>query len=94
MKTLKDLIFDFDGLIYVTETTEINTWINYHLNRLSITEFFGCIKTREDVKKSNLFEVTIPNQAIKCFGFSDTDLVVDSLDNLAFTEFEKSFINR
>jgi HAD superfamily hydrolase (TIGR01509 family) len=40
------------GLKIGLASSSPRTWIDYHLNRLSISDFFGCIKTYNDVSKT------------------------------------------
>jgi beta-phosphoglucomutase-like phosphatase (HAD superfamily) len=106
------------------------SWIDYHLERLAISEYFGCIKTFNDVsktkpdpelyikalacmnlnndevlaledspngvkaaKKAGIYVAVFPNEVTKIFAFDEADLIINSLEEMAFVELIKVFSN-
>jgi HAD superfamily hydrolase (TIGR01509 family) len=118
------------GLEIGLASSSPRSWIDYHLERLAISEYFGCIKTFNDVsktkpdpelyikalacmnlnnnevlaledspngvkaaKKAGIYVAVFPNEVTKIFAFDEADLIINSLEEMAFVELIKVFSN-
>jgi HAD superfamily hydrolase (TIGR01509 family) len=62
------------GLIIGLASSSPRSWIDFHLNRLSITEYFGCIKTCNDVSKTKP-DPELYNKALECMNLQPHEVI-------------------
>ena len=73
----------FFGLEIGLASSSPRTWIDYHLGRLSISEYFGCIKTFNDVSKTKP-DPELFIKALACMGLKPNEVVAleDSINGV------------
>ena len=71
------------GLEIGLASSSPRTWIDYHLGRLSISEYFGCIKTFNDVCKTKP-DPELFIKALACMGLKPDEVVAleDSINGV------------